>query len=101
LDSRNRLATRRSAKIARVELLREKVLRIVFQQGFFKLREPRFDITLSTAKSICRIGSVFMAAENGAMPRDGCRQAPHRRRKGVRIFRTVARRLTSRHSAVS
>jgi hypothetical protein len=28
-----------------VELLREKVLRIVFQQGFFKLRELRLDIT--------------------------------------------------------
>jgi hypothetical protein len=28
-----------------VELLREKVLRIIFQQGFFKLREPRLDIT--------------------------------------------------------
>jgi hypothetical protein len=44
LDSRNRLAPALSEDRA-AELLREKVLRIVFQQGFFKLREPRFEIT--------------------------------------------------------
>ena len=43
-DSRNRL-TAAISEDRSVELLREKVLRIVFQQGFFKLREPRFDIT--------------------------------------------------------
>jgi hypothetical protein len=43
-DSRNRLTPALSEDRA-VELLREKVLRIVFQQGFFKLREPRLDIT--------------------------------------------------------
>jgi len=42
--SRNRLTPALSEDRA-VELLREKVLRIVFQQGFFKLREPRLDIT--------------------------------------------------------
>jgi len=44
LDSRNRLTPALSEDRA-AELLREKVLRIVFQQGFFKLREPRLDIT--------------------------------------------------------
>jgi hypothetical protein len=43
-DSRNRLTPALSEDRA-AELLREKVLRIVFQQGFFKLREPRLDIT--------------------------------------------------------
>lgn len=42
--SRNRLAPALSEERA-LELVREKVLRIVFQQGFFKLREPRLDIT--------------------------------------------------------
>ena len=43
-DSRNRLTPALSEDRS-VELLREKILRIVFQQGFFKLREPRLDIT--------------------------------------------------------
>ena len=43
-DSRNRLTAALSEDRS-VELLREKVLRIVFQQGFFKLREPRLEIT--------------------------------------------------------
>ena len=42
--SRNRLGPALSEERA-LELVREKVLRIVFQQGFFKLREPRLDIT--------------------------------------------------------
>jgi hypothetical protein len=29
-------------------LLREKVLRVVFQQGFFKVREPNLEVTLET-----------------------------------------------------
>jgi hypothetical protein len=44
IDSRNCLIPALPAERA-VELLREKVLRIVFQQGFFKLRELRLDIT--------------------------------------------------------
>ena len=44
IDSRNCLAPALPEERA-VELLREKVLRIVFQQGFFKLRELRLDIT--------------------------------------------------------
>ena len=43
--TRNRLALALNEERA-LELLREKVLRIIFQQGFFKLREPRLDITL-------------------------------------------------------
>ena len=31
------------------EVLREKVLRILFQQGFFKLRDPRLEITVEPA----------------------------------------------------
>ena len=42
--SRNRPGPALSEERA-LELVREKVLRIVFQQGFFKLREPRLDIT--------------------------------------------------------
>jgi hypothetical protein len=44
LDSRNRLAAGLSEERA-AELLREKVLRIIFQQGFFKLHKPRIEIT--------------------------------------------------------
>ena len=44
IDGRNRLAPALPEDRA-VELLREKVLRIVFQQGFFKLRHLRLDIT--------------------------------------------------------
>ena len=44
IDGRNRLAPALPEDRA-VELLREKVLRIVFQQGFFKLCHLRLDIT--------------------------------------------------------
>src|SRR5260370_18271733 len=44
VDSRNRMAPSLPAERAE-EILREKVLRIVFQQGFFKLRKARLDIT--------------------------------------------------------
>jgi hypothetical protein len=44
VDGRNRLAPSLPEDRA-VELLREKVLRIVFQQGFFKLRQLRLEIT--------------------------------------------------------
>jgi len=44
IDSRNCLAPALPEERA-AELLREKVLRIVFQQGFFKLRELRLNIT--------------------------------------------------------
>jgi hypothetical protein len=44
IDGRNCLSPGLPEERA-VELLREKVLRIVFQQGFFKLRELRLDIT--------------------------------------------------------
>jgi hypothetical protein len=44
IDGRNRLTPVLSEERA-VELLREKVLRIVFQQGFFKLRQLRLGIT--------------------------------------------------------
>jgi hypothetical protein len=43
VDSRNRMAPSLTAERAEV-VLREKVLRVVFQQGFFKLREARLDI---------------------------------------------------------
>jgi hypothetical protein len=43
-DGHNRLkAALTEARAA--ELLREKVLRVIFQQGFFKLRDPRLEIT--------------------------------------------------------
>jgi hypothetical protein len=44
VDGRNRLAPSLPEDRA-VALLREKVLRIVFQQGFFKLRQLRLEIT--------------------------------------------------------
>lgn len=44
LDRPNRLASGLSKERAAV-LLREKVLRVIFQQGFFKVREPRLEIT--------------------------------------------------------
>jgi hypothetical protein len=44
VDGRNRLASVLPEERA-AELLREKVLRIVFQEGFFKLRQLQLDIT--------------------------------------------------------
>ena len=43
IDSRNRLAPALTEEGA-AELVREKVLRVVFQQGFFKLRALKVDI---------------------------------------------------------
>ncbi|PYU74458.1 MAG: hypothetical protein DMG49_04700 [Acidobacteria bacterium] len=43
VDSRNRMVPSLAGERAE-EILREKVLRIVFQQGFFKLREDRREI---------------------------------------------------------
>jgi hypothetical protein len=43
VDSRNRMIPSLTGERAE-EILREKVLRVVFQQGFFKLREARLDI---------------------------------------------------------
>ena len=44
MDGRNRLPPALSEEQA-VALLREKVLRVLFQQGFFKLRDARLEIT--------------------------------------------------------
>jgi hypothetical protein len=43
VDSRNRMTPSLTEERAK-EIMREKVLRVVFQQGFFKLREARIDI---------------------------------------------------------
>jgi hypothetical protein len=43
-NSRNRLTAGLTEERA-AELLREKVLRVIFQQGFFKIRKPRLEIT--------------------------------------------------------
>ena len=45
VDSRNLLSPSLTADRAK-ELLRDKVLRVIFQQGFFKLRDARLEITL-------------------------------------------------------
>lgn len=44
LDGRNRLQALLTEERA-AELLRDKVLRVIFQQGFFKLRDARLEIT--------------------------------------------------------
>ena len=44
IDGHNHLTAALTEQRA-VELLREKVLRVIFQQGFFKIREPRLAIT--------------------------------------------------------
>ncbi len=44
LDGRNRLKATLAEDRA-TELLRDKVLRVIFQQGFFKLRDARLEIT--------------------------------------------------------
>ncbi len=44
LDGRNRLQAALTEKRA-AEILRDKVLRVIFQQGFFKLRDARIEIT--------------------------------------------------------
>ncbi len=43
VESRNRLATSLTEERAG-EILRDKVLRVIFQQGFFQLREPRLEL---------------------------------------------------------
>jgi hypothetical protein len=44
LEDRNRLQATLSEERA-AELLRDKVLRVIFQQGFFKIRDARLEIT--------------------------------------------------------
>jgi hypothetical protein len=44
LDARNRLQASLTEERA-AELLRDKVLRVIFQQGFFKIRDPHLEIT--------------------------------------------------------
>lgn len=44
LNGRNRLQAALSEECA-AELLRDKVLRVIFQQGFFKIRDARLEIT--------------------------------------------------------
>jgi hypothetical protein len=44
LDGRNRLQATLTGERA-AELLRDKVLRVIFQQGFFKIRDAHFEIT--------------------------------------------------------
>jgi hypothetical protein len=44
LDARNRLQATLTEERA-AELLRDKVLRVIFQQGFFKIRDARVEIT--------------------------------------------------------
>jgi hypothetical protein len=44
LEGRNRLSATLTEERA-AELLRDKVLRIIFQQGFFKIRDARLEIT--------------------------------------------------------
>jgi hypothetical protein len=44
LDGRNRLQAALTEERA-VELLRDKVLRVIFQQGFFRIRDARLEIT--------------------------------------------------------
>jgi len=100
LDSRNRLTPALSEGRA-VELLRERSCASFFSKAFSSFASLASTSPVSTVKSICRIGLVFMGWRSSAMPRAGCRQAPHRRRKGVRVFRTVAGRLTPRHRAAS
>src|SRR5438445_12622328 len=44
LEGRNRLSATLTEERA-AELLRDKVLRVIFQQGFFKIREARLEMT--------------------------------------------------------
>jgi len=44
LEGRNRLTAALTEERA-AELLRDKVLRVIFQQGFFKIRDARIEIT--------------------------------------------------------
>jgi len=44
LNARNRLQAALTEERA-AEILRDKVLRVIFQQGFFKIRDARFEIT--------------------------------------------------------
>jgi len=81
LDSRNRLTPALSEDRA-VELLREKVLRIVFQQGFFKLREVRLDIT----REACEIYLPYWLGFYGGGETARCRvlDAVRRRIEGAK-----------------
>lgn len=80
-DGRNRLAPALSEERA-VELLREKALRIIFQQGFFKLREPRLDIT----REPCEIYLPYWLGFYGAEGTVRCRvmDAVRRRIEGAK-----------------
>jgi hypothetical protein len=80
-EGSNRLKAALSEERA-AELLREKALRVIFQQGFFKLRDPRLEISLVT----CELHLPYWLAFYG---RDGsvrCRvmDAVRRRMEGAK-----------------
>jgi hypothetical protein len=80
-DGRNRLTPALSEERA-IEFLREKVLRIVFQQGFFKLREPR----LAIRREPCEIYLPYWLGFYGAQGTVHCRvmDAVRRRIEGAK-----------------
>jgi len=80
-DSRNRLAPAMTEDRA-AELLREKVLRVVFQQGFFKLRDARLYI----AREPCEIYLPYWLGFYGGNGMVRCRvlDAVRRRIEGAK-----------------
>jgi hypothetical protein len=81
VDGRNRLTPALSDERA-LELLREKVLRIIFQQGFFKLREPRLDVS----REICEMYLPYWLGFYGSQEAVRCRvmDAVRRRIEGAK-----------------
>ena len=81
VDSRNRLAPELTEERA-LELLREKVMRIVFQQGFFKLRQLQLDITPES----CEIYLLYWLGFYGGKGTVRCRvmDAVRRRIEGAK-----------------
>lgn len=81
VDSRNRMMPSLTAERAE-EILREKVLRVVFQQGFFKLREARLEI----ARESCEMYLPYWLGFYGGRGSVRCRvlDAVRRRIEGAK-----------------
>src|SRR5258707_15678938 len=89
VECRNRLATSLTEERAG-EILRDKVLRVIFQQGFFKLREPRLELEQGDEFYL-----PYWLGFHGARGGVRCRvlDAVRRRIEGAKASRSEERRV--------
>ena len=86
IQTRNQLVARLQPEAAE-EILRTKVLRVLFQQGFFKLRALKIDSRAhARGTSSAVLVGLLRKRGFGEMPRDGRRASAYRRCQGFLVF---------------